>query len=132
MSDLYLSSVRTPIDAHNEAMSLAIDEVVQQLADLLGATTVAEIGGVKETRAVQQWLTGAREPQRPHVLRFALQLALMISTLRNRELARAWFHGANPGLGDRVPIVLLRDEPLEDFQVALMSAARSFAGREGA
>ncbi|HEX3670626.1 MAG TPA: hypothetical protein VHT92_02855 [Candidatus Cybelea sp.] len=110
-------------------MSLPMGEVVQQLTDLLGATTVAEIGGVKETRAVQQWLAGAREPQRPHVLRFALQLALMISTFRSRDLARAWFHGANPGLGDRVPIVLLRDQPLEDFQVPLMAAARSFAGR---
>jgi hypothetical protein len=132
MPDVYLSSVRTPLDAHNEAMSLPLSEVVQQLTDLLGATTVAEIGGVKETRAVQQWLAGVREPQRPHELRFALQLALMISTIRDRELARAWFHGANPGLADRVPIVLLRDGPLEEFQVPLMSAARSFAGRDGA
>ena len=88
MPDVYLSSVRTPLDAHNEAMSLRLEEVVQRLTDLLGATAVAEIGGVKETRAVQQWLAGAREPQRPHVLRFALQLALMISTI-SRPRARA-------------------------------------------
>lgn len=132
VTNRYLASVRTAPDAHNEAMSLAMDEVVRQLADLLGATTVAEIGGVKETRAVQQWLSGAREPQRPHVLRFALQLALMISNLGSRELARAWFHGANPGLDDQVPIVLLRDHPLEDVQVRLMAAARSFAARDSA
>jgi hypothetical protein len=127
----HIDAVLTAPAAHNEAMSLPIQEVIQQLVDLLGATATANAGGVKETRAVQQWLTGEREPQRPHVLRFALQLALMICSLGSRELARAWFHGANPALGDRVPITLLRDEPLESVQFALMAAARTFASRPG-
>jgi len=128
----HLAAVLTAPEAHNEAMSLPIQEVVQQLVDLLGATATANAGAVKETRAVQQWLTGEREPQRPHVLRFALQLALMISSLGTRELARAWFHGANPALGDRVPLTLLRDESLESIQLPLMTAARAFAARAGA
>jgi hypothetical protein len=123
----FLDPVLTAAQAHNEAMSLPIGEVVSCLVDLLGATAVASFMGVKETRAVQQWVTGQREPQRPHVLRFALQLTLMICTVRSRELARAWFHGANPSLQDQIPLVLLRDQPLEDVQFALMSAARSFA-----
>lgn len=129
MSDSYLGNVLSADDAHNEAMSVPMTEVIHQLADLLGATTVAAIGGVKETRAVQHWLSGGRDPQRPHVLRFALQLALMISSLASREHARAWFQGANPLLADRVPLVLLRDEPLESIQVPMMAAARAFAGR---
>jgi hypothetical protein len=56
----------------------------------------------------------------------------MISTLGSRELARAWFHGANPALGDRVPLSLLRDESLESIQLSLMAAARAFAARPGA
>lgn len=122
-----LDPVLTAAQAHNEAMSLPMAEVVSGLADLLGATAVAAIMGVKETRAVQQWVTGQREPQRPHVVRFALQLTLMICTLRSRELARAWFYGANPSLKDQMPLALLRDQPLEDVQFSLMSAARSFA-----
>lgn len=117
-------------DAFNSAMSLSTPDVVERLVDLLGATTVAEIGGVKETRAVAQWATGEREPQRPHVLRFALQLALMISTLSTRDLARAWFHGSNPELEDATPLALLRDTALESTQVPLMIAVRSFAARE--
>jgi hypothetical protein len=116
--------------AFNSAMSLSTAEVVERLVELLGATTVAEIGGVKETRAVAQWSTGEREPQRPHVLRFALQLALMISTLSTRDLARAWFHGANPELDDATPLALLRDKALESTQVPLMIAVRSFAARK--
>lgn len=114
--------------AHSEAMALPIAEVVRRLVRLLGATTVAAIGNVQETRAVQQWTNG-RDPQRPHVLRFALQVASMISTAATREVAVAWFHGANPHLDDRSPISLLRNEPLELVQGRLLSATRLFAER---
>lgn len=115
--------------AHNEAMSLPTREVVERLTEFLGATTVAAIMGVKETRAVQQWTSGEREPQRPNVLRFALQLAMMIASVKNRELAKAWFYGSNPHLEDRTPLVLLRDDSLESVQGSLMAAARAFAAR---
>src|ERR1700689_5131136 len=122
--------ILTAAEAHNEAMSLSTPTVVETLVGLLGATTVAEIAGVKETRAVQQWAAGEREPQRAHVLRFALQLAMMISTVTSRHMASAWFHGANPRLDDQIPIVLMRDQPLETIQVRLMAAVRSFASRK--
>jgi hypothetical protein len=118
-------------EAHNEAMTLPMGTVVKNLSDLLGATTVAAIGGVQETRAVQHWIAGEREPQRPHVLRFALQLALMICSLESRDMAKAWFHGSNPHLDDRIPIAMLRDQPLEVVQVPLMVAARAFATHNG-
>ena len=117
------------IKAHDRAMALPIGEVVAELIDLLGATTVATLGDVNETRAVHQWVTG-REPQRPNVLRFALQIALMISTVRDKEVARAWFQGSNPHLDDAVPALLLRNKPLADVQVPLMAAARAFAARK--
>ncbi len=125
----HLADVLSAGEAHNQAMALPLAEVIQQLVDLLGATTVAGLGGVKETRAVQQWASGDREPQRPHVLRFALQLALMMSTLSNRDMARAWFHGSNPHLDDQAPMFLLRDQPLDVVQVPIMAAVRAFAAR---
>ncbi len=132
LSSEYSVGVRNASDAHSEAMALPIDRVVAELTDLLGATTVATIGGVKETRAVQQWSDGEREPQRAHALRFALQLALMICDHTSRDLARAWFHGSNPHTDDRVPVVMLRDGDLEHVQTPLMLAARAFAARERA
>ena len=117
------------ISAHEHAMSMPIREVVRELVNLLGATTVALIGGVSETRAVAQWMNG-REPQRPHVLRFALQIGGMIATRLDGEVARAWFNGSNPQLDDRVPVTLLRSTPLNEVQGPLLEAARSFAMRE--
>ena len=127
----YFSPQLSAIEAHEHAVSLPIREVVRQLADLLGATTVATIGGVGETRAVAGWM-GERGPQRPNVLRFALQIATMIAAGSDRELARAWFHGSNPRLDDGVPALLLRDRPLADIQGPLLAAARAFAARPSA
>jgi hypothetical protein len=109
-------------------MSLPIEDVVRELVDLLGATTIAVIGGVSETRAVAQWTMG-RAPQRPNVLRFTLQVASMILNSHDPEVARAWFHGSNPHLNDRTPAFILRDEPLPEIQGQIMAAARAFAAR---
>ncbi|HET9392477.1 MAG TPA: hypothetical protein VFO29_02970 [Candidatus Rubrimentiphilum sp.] len=113
--------------AHEHAMSSNIRDVVRELEKALGATMVAAIGGVSEARAVKQWMTD-REPQRPHVLRFALQLAWIICEKSDRHTARAWFQGVNPHLNDAVPLLLLRQRPLYEVQGPLMAAARAFRG----
>lgn len=120
--------IRSDLDAHDYVVSLPIREVVRELVQVLGSTTVAAIGGVKETRAVQQW-TVDREPQRPHVLRFALQLALMLTGQANREFTQAWFHAPNPRIDDRIPMLVLRDLPLDQIQRSLLNAARAFVRR---
>lgn len=116
------------IRAHEYAIASDIRTVVRELVDALGATMVAAIGGVSETRAVKQWMTD-REPQRPHALRFALQLAWVICEKGDRNTARAWFQALNPHLNDAVPLLLLRERPLPDIQGPLMSAARAFMPR---
>jgi hypothetical protein len=119
----------TDLDAHQLAMSLPISDVVNELVAILGATTVAVIGGVSETRAVHQWTLG-REPQRHHVLRFTLQIARMVAAVDGtHESVRAWFQGSNPRLQDGIPALMLRDERLEAIQGPLMQAARAFASR---
>jgi hypothetical protein len=117
-------------EAHEMAMSLPMSDVVRHLVEYLGATTVAAIGGVNETRAVREWMEEhGREPQRPHTLRFALQVASMIATEVDPAVVRAWFQGSNPYLNDEIPALLLRDRPLYEIQRPMLVAARSFAAR---
>lgn len=116
------------IRAHEHAISSDIRSVVRELVEALGATMVAAIGGVSETRAVKQWMSD-REPQRPHVLRFALQLAWIIGEKGDRNLVRAWFQGLNPHLNDAIPLLLLRERRLTEVQAPLMAAARAFTPR---
>lgn len=120
---------KSDLQAHADAMSLPIGDVVTRLVALLGATTVAVIGGVTETRAVTQWTEG-RAPQRPNVLRFALQIATMIGGIGDTEVIRAWFAGSNPHLDDQVPMLMLRERPINDVSSSMMAAARAFAGRQ--
>lgn len=129
MEEPRTSPFSTDRDAHEYAMSVPITEVVRRLCDLLGATDVAAIAGVGETRAVAQWMNG-REPQHAHVLRFALQIAMMIAHPADGEVARAWFHGSNPYLDDEQPIAMLRSRQLSEVQLPLLSAARAFAIRK--
>src|SRR5579872_3758795 len=124
-----IAEASTPYAAHDHAMSVPIAQVVRELIELLGAPVVAVIGGVSETRAVQQWLNG-RQPQRPHVLRFALQVAVMIASPAEQEMARAWFQGSNPHLEDASPALLLRNRPLAEVQGKIIAAARAFVGRD--
>ncbi len=114
--------------AHDHAMSAPLERVVRELVDLLGAPVVALLAGVSETRAVQQWMSG-RQPQRPQVLRFALQLCCMIATREQNAIAQAWFQGSNPHLNDAIPVLLLRNAPLVEVQEKLIAAARAFAAR---
>ena len=127
-SDLGKQPFLTAEDAFTQAMSLPISDIVRLLLQTLDPTTIAVIAGVQETRAVNSWLTG-REPQRPQVLRFALQLAAMIANASDHEVCKAWFHGSNPNLDDRVPMIMLRDQPLAEIQRDLLGAARLFAAR---
>jgi hypothetical protein len=124
-----MAIARSKLNAHEHAMQAPIAQVVRELVAFLGAPTVAAIAGVKETRAVQQWTSG-REPQRAHVLRFALQLASMLAQAGDRSIAKAWFYGSNPALGGFSPLALFRTKPLGDIQVDLLNAAQSFSQRE--
>ena len=109
-------------------MSLDIKDVVARLVDILGLSLVATLAGVSETRAVSQWTTG-REPQQPQLLRFALQIALMITLPNDGAVTRAWFQGSNPHLDDRSPAEMMRTMDLSEIQGPLVGAARAFAAR---
>jgi hypothetical protein len=50
--------------AYVNAVRLSPAELTGELRDLLGAKLVAYLGGVKETRAVRQWVDGSRQPLR--------------------------------------------------------------------
>jgi hypothetical protein len=120
--------VLSDVEAFNHAVTLDSHGVVRELVAILGLTAVAVLGDVGETRSVARWMDD-REPRRVNELRFALQLALMLSSRADAAIARSWFAATNPQLGDRAPIFMLRDRPLHDIEGSLLEAARSFAAR---
>ena len=90
--------------------------------------TVADLGSVRETRAVRQWAEGEREPGEEvrNRLRVALQVALPLAEAESPEIARAWFQGLNPQLDDRSPRGCSARASSRKSAPAVIAAARAF------
>ncbi len=120
---------RPELRAHERAMRVPFETAVKELRDVLTPRLVAYIGGVRETRAVHQWADGTREVKTGEVedrLRFALQVALLLSEQDAPRVVQAWFQGLNPHLEDRSPARLLRDGDLDEVGPLVLAAARAF------
>lgn len=122
-------SARGDLTAHQEAVSLPVSEVVARLRGMLGATLVAYMGEVKETRAVAQWAVGDRDPSDVATsrLRMAYQAAALLGQRDSAGVTQAWFQGMNPQLHDVAPARVLREQPLDQAGRAVIAAARVFA-----
>jgi hypothetical protein len=120
---------RPELQAHERAMRVPFDTAVKELREVLTARLVAYIGGVRETRAVHQWAEGTRDVKSGEVeerLRFALQVALLLSAHDTPRVVQAWFQGLNPHLDDRSPARLLREGALNEVGPLVLAAARAF------
>ena len=123
-----VAHARPDFEAHSKAVRASFPEVAAALRELLGARLVAYLGSVRETRAVNQWADGSREPsaEAQQRLRVALQIALTISASESAQIAQAWFQGLNPQLDDRSPARLLREGDLDEVGPVVITAARAF------
>ncbi len=129
MSIVRQSPPRPDLAAHDRAMRLPFQALVNELLGMLGARLVAYIAGVTETRAVQEWAKGVRDPKDPELerrLRLVLQIAYLVAEHDSREVAQAWFQGLNPQLDDRAPAQLLREGEIAEVGREVLAAARAF------
>ena len=116
--------------AYVNAMRLSSADLAGELRTLLGAKLVAYLGGVKETRAVRQWVEGSRQiagADNQRRLRLAYQAAKLIAERDDPGVVQAWFQGLNPALADRSPAQLLRVGDMDDVGPQVLAAARQFA-----
>src|SRR5436305_1895569 len=123
-----VTQARPDFAAHTRTVRASFPEVATELREVLGARLVAYLGSVRETRAVNQWADGVREPgaEVQQRLRVALQIALTIAASESAQIAQAWFQGLNPQLDDRSPARLLRDGEVDEVGPSLITAARAF------
>jgi hypothetical protein len=110
-----------------EALSLAWPEIVKRLTEIVGRKLTAYIAGMKDGRALDQWINGT-EPYAyvEERLRFTYQLVRTLSEHNSPRTVQAWLTGVNPELGDRVPIRVLRDGDLRIIAPEILGAAKAF------
>ena len=120
---------RPYIFAHREALQLPASKVVEKLVEIVGPKLTAYIGGVKDARAVDRWITGGEiYGGAESRLRFAFQVARALSEHESPAVVQAWLTGVNPELGDRVPLRLMRENEIDEVAPAILIAVRAFLG----
>ncbi|MGH2531741.1 MAG: XRE family transcriptional regulator [Thermomicrobiales bacterium] len=109
--------------AHQTATRSDLTDVATKLQELFGQKVTAAIAGVSDSRAVGKWARGERvpHPETAQRLREAMLIANLLLEEEPPAIVRAWFVGLNPNLDDRVPALVIGEEPGE-----VMRAARSF------
>ena len=90
-------AARPDYAAHIRAVRASFPEVIGALREILGLKLCAYLGSVKETRAVNEWAEGSREPSEAvqRRLRLAYQVADAIAAVDGAEVARV-VPGAQP------------------------------------
>ncbi|MFC5177500.1 hypothetical protein [Nocardioides taihuensis] len=112
-------------DTHAETIRLDIHEVVRQLNSHLGPTLVATLANVRDSKLPHKWAKADGNVPRPESMRRLLAAHRIWSDISNADsdtVARAWFIGANPRLGEISPIMALR----EGDERSALAAAKAF------
>lgn len=96
--------------AHAETMRLDIHEVVRRLNSHMGATMVAALSGSRDSKLPYKWakstVPNAEAQER---LRFAHRIWKILADAESDHVARAWFRGTNPVLGEVSPVIAIRE-----------------------
>jgi hypothetical protein len=119
---------RPDLAADREELSLAWPEIVKRLTEIVGRKLTAYIAGIKDARALDQWINGT-EPygDAEECLRFAYQVVRTLSQHDSPRIVQAWLTGVNPELGDRVPLRVLRGGDLGTVAPEISCSIKSLA-----
>lgn len=118
-------SVTTPTrtSSHKRSIGNGRDDVLRTLVNGLGKKAVAAVFE-KDVRTIERWLksTSSLGMDNERLLRDTYQIFLLIEEADDVHVARAWFLGMNPNLGDHSPIEVLAEGRARE----VVAAARVF------
>ncbi|MBF6171890.1 hypothetical protein [Nocardia blacklockiae] len=118
------------ITSHVETARLRPSELARQLVQHLGPTLVALVAGVRDRKLPHKW-AHADGPRPRDAALARLQVAhrcwILLATAESEDVARSWFIGANPRLGEESPAVAIR----EGRYAEVIAAAVAFVDGSG-
>lgn len=123
-----MTRARPDLLARDVASSTPYPLVVQNLTDLIGARIVAFIGGVRDTRTVENWKKSEVPAIPARRLEIGYACALTLGRRYEADRIKAWFTWLNDFLDDASPAAYLRgaedNEQIEQRGNRLLQAAR--------
>ena len=118
------SSNTTEVGTHEDIVRINIHEMVRRLLNHLGPTSVSLLAGAKDRKIAHGWARADGPTPRDDAqqrLQMATRIWILISAAENEHVARAWFIGSNPRLGERSPLIALREGSLVEARDAAMA-----------
>ena len=109
--------------AHKRSVGLSVAEIAAVLQAQLGQVLLGVISG-KNARTLARWTHATVRPPRASekLLRDTFQVLEILCSVCSPDVARAWFMGMNPDLGDASPVEALSEGRSRE----VMAAARSY------
>ena len=115
----------TPTAQHSYTMRMDIHVIVRELNAALGPTLVAGLAGSKDRKLPIRWAKADGPEPRAEAtnrLTFAHRQWMLLAAADGDHVARQWFIGGNPHLGETTPITAIR----EGHHSEVASAVKSF------
>ncbi|MET3922498.1 hypothetical protein [Arthrobacter sp. UYEF20] len=116
-------SIATVINSgYMETARLDIHELVRRLNTHLGPTLVAALSGSKDAKQPIRWAKQGGPTPGPafeNRLRLAHRLWGYLADAESDHVARAWFIGGNPWLGEDTPITAIREDRHKEVTAAV-------------
>lgn len=107
-------------------------EITRRLIAALGPTLVAALAGSKDRKAPLEWakFDGSQpDPEALPRLVCAYETWRKVAEAEGEQVARVWFIGCNPWLGDSTPVTAIREDRLKKVDYAAQAMADdSFSG----
>ncbi|MCW4464825.1 hypothetical protein OK351_04805 [Glutamicibacter sp. MNS18] len=116
--------------AHGRTARMDIRQVVQELNEALGPTLVAALTGIKDRKQPIRWARSdgpVPTPQSHNRLILAHAEWKRLISQENDHVARSFFIGGNPMLGEDTPITAIR----EGRDAELVAAVDAFLEGDG-
>lgn len=107
---------------------LQVPEMAKYLQAHLGQRLTAYLAGIKDSKAVGQWIQGRSEPSAitRERLRAGYHAAVMLCNAFGDPAAQAWFFGANGALDDGAPAAALREAATPNEIARIAPLAKAF------
>lgn len=124
MTSLACMEILTPAAQHGRTLRMDIHDIARELTAVLGPTLVAGLAGTKDCKLPLRWAKAdGPEPRSEAANRliFAHRQWTLLSAADGDHVARQWFIGGNPHLGESTPITAIREGRHSDVAAAVES-----------
>lgn len=119
-----------PEQVERESTLSSPAELATFMQETVGQKLTAFLAGLNDPKVVGRWASGKNEPQfeNEQRLRYGYRIVRLLSNAYDASTAKAWLFGTNSRLGDRAPVMLLREASEPETLGMVFLTARAFAG----